>query len=196
MLDLNYSSKPFYDIRKLSFIIITLVVIAGALTAYNVVTFIHYSGKSGELKPESEFLEKKQSELEAELAEGKKILDDQKNKNMLDRVEEINTLIRSRVFSWTQLLNLLEKSVPSKVLVKSISPKFEEDGLYIYIQIMAEDYNGIIKFIENLDRQKMFKDIRPVSEATDLKGGTRQINADFSLRYDPHTITGEEAADE
>jgi Tfp pilus assembly protein PilN len=160
-----------------------LAVAAILLSAVNLIGFMNYGSEMKSLKPESRFLEDKQAEIERELKENNDLYEKSNYKKLLADAAEINNLIRTRVFSWTELLNALEKAIPRNVIVASLSPRFEGSDVLIAVSIETDNYEALLQFMKNLDKLERFKDIRPLTEMQEIRKGKKLIKADFSLKY-------------
>jgi type IV pilus assembly protein PilN len=184
MLDFNFASKPFEDIRRYFILIIFLIAVLVIFTGFNIYTFINYRKNASEMLPETKFLEEKKSKLELNIKQNKAELDKSDFLALKKEAGELNKLIEQRTFSWTKLLNNLEKTIPPELQVISIKPKTDENDIRITISVKAVDYNGILKFIKNMESSKYFSDVYPVFEDTQSKGSAREIIADFVFKYD------------
>jgi len=183
MLEFNYATEPFQNIRKIIYGIMVLAVAVILLTTFNLIGSMNYGREMKNLKPESRFLEDKKAEIERELKENNELYEKSNYKKLLADASEINNLIRTRVFSWTGLLNTLEKAIPRNVIVASLSPRFEGSDVLIAVSIETDNYEALLQFMKNLDELERFKDIRPLTEMQEIRKGKKLIKADFSLKY-------------
>lgn len=181
----NYSTKPFEEIARYYRIIIILGLLVIAMLTLNLFLYLDYRKESAQLIPERDFLEKKRDDIKSQLEAGKAELRKSENKELFKKISELNRLIESRIFSWTSLLNSLEKAIPSDVMVTAITPRIAEDGITITISVKTFDYRGILKLITNMDASRVFSGFYPVYENTDNKGGRKEITADFVFKYNP-----------
>jgi hypothetical protein len=83
---------------------------------------------------------------------------------VLDRASFLNSLIGARSFPWTKIFSDLEPILPAGVRVVSISPKLDKGRAQVSLTIGAASDEGKIKFLEALERSKMFSDIQVQQE--------------------------------
>jgi Tfp pilus assembly protein PilN len=184
-INFNYSGKPFEDMNKYYRAAIILGVLALLTIALNAYLYIDYRKASSELIPERDFLEKKRNAFELQLSRDRAALKRNENKALFKKIDELNQLIESRIFSWTRLLDALERTIPPDVMVTSINPRIGGDGVSITISVKTYDYRGILKLITNMDASVAFSGLYPVFENTENKGGRKEISADFTFKYNP-----------
>ena len=81
-------------------------------------------------------------------------------KQVLDRAAFLNSLIGQRSFPWTKVFMDLEQILPPGVRVVSISPKLDNGRAQVQLTVGAESDESKIKFLQNLERSKVFSDIQ------------------------------------
>jgi Tfp pilus assembly protein PilN len=106
-------------------------------------------------------------------------------KQVLDRAAFLNSLIGQRSFPWTKVFMDLEQILPPGVRVVNISPKLENGRAQVELTIGAESDESKIKFLQNLERSKVFSDIQVKDDrhSDQLNGGdkiTVQLTAWYS----------------
>ncbi|HSY64941.1 MAG TPA: PilN domain-containing protein [Terriglobales bacterium] len=106
-------------------------------------------------------------------------------KQVLDRAAFLNSLIGQRSFPWTKVFMDLEQILPPGVRVVNISPKLENGRAQVELTIGAESDESKIKFLQNLERSKVFSDIQVKDDrhSDQLSGGdkiTVQLTAWYS----------------
>jgi Tfp pilus assembly protein PilN len=106
-------------------------------------------------------------------------------KQVLDRAAFLNSLIGQRSFPWTKVFMDLEQILPPGVRVVNISPKLESGRAQVELTIGAESDESKIKFLQNLERSKVFSDIQVKDDrhSEQLAGGdkiTVQLTAWYS----------------
>ncbi len=106
-------------------------------------------------------------------------------KQVLDRAAFLNSLIGQRSFPWTKVFMDLEQILPPGVRVVNISPKLENGRAQVELTIGAESDESKIKFLQNLERSKVFSDIQVKDDrhSDQISGGdkiTVQLTAWYS----------------
>jgi Tfp pilus assembly protein PilN len=96
-------------------------------------------------------------------------------KQVLDRAAFLNSLIGQRSFPWTKVFMDLEQILPPGVRVVSISPKLDNGRAQVQLIVGAESDESKIKFLQNLERSKVFSDIQVKA---DRRSDQQQTTAD------------------
>jgi len=94
--------------------------------------------------------------------------------------EFANDAIRRRIFSWTELFNRLELVVPPNVMLTSVRPEIQAEGISIVSEGMAKDQEALLNFEEGLIKSAYFTRIYPGSERREQRGG----DLHFSVKFD------------
>src|SRR5262245_66070933 len=70
---------------------------------------------------------------------------------------QANDLIDRRTFSWTELFNRFETTIPDDVRIVSVRPRLERDGGFIIlITVVARGDDDVNAFMENLEKTGAF----------------------------------------
>lgn len=101
-----------------------------------------------------------------------------------DRSAFANTIILSRVFSWSTLFDRLEKMLPESVRLRSIRPVFSKKGIEVSVEALAKDHASLLKFEEALTDSEYFTFVYPVQELRS-KEGAGEINFGLTFGYVP-----------
>jgi Tfp pilus assembly protein PilN len=73
---------------------------------------------------------------------------------------EANVIIGQRLFSWTELLNRLETTLPDNVRISSLRPRVERDGTITVVMTVTGRSTGDIEvFMGNLDATTAFTQV-------------------------------------
>src|SRR2546423_593777 len=111
-LDINLASQPYEDARQFwmrwggavgAVALFTLVLLALDITGW-------VNARRDRTAIAEEFLNR------------------QENRNTRDKSQFLNELIERKAFSWTRVLENLEKVMPPRVHLKAISPQLDEDN--------------------------------------------------------------------
>jgi Tfp pilus assembly protein PilN len=105
-------------------------------------------------------------------------------KQVLDRASFLNSLIGQRSFPWTKVFMDLEQILPPGVRVVNISPKLESGRAQVELTIGAESDESKIKFLQNLERSKVFSDIQVKDDRrSDQSNGSDKITVQLTAWY-------------
>jgi Tfp pilus assembly protein PilN len=103
---------------------------------------------------------------------------------VLDRAAFLNSLIGQRSFPWTKIFMDLEQTLPPGVRVIKISPKLENGRAIVELTVGAESDEGKIKFLQALEKSKVFSDIRVKDDHNlELPGSPDRMTVDLTAWY-------------
>jgi Tfp pilus assembly protein PilN len=84
---------------------------------------------------------------------------------------EANGLIDARTFSWTELLNRLEATLPPEVRIENIRPITDREGrLSVSMIVFGHRAEDIEQFAEQLEKTGGFQHVNSSSETTNPQG--------------------------
>jgi len=160
VLRANLSTRPFYNERVVHAVATVVAVLVLAVTAWQIARVVRLSRYKTELntainrdKGQIEYLTK-------EAANVRRGLDQKELALVAAEAKEANTLIEMRTFSWTQLFNQLETTLPEDVMLTSVRPDFKESGVTrVNLEIQGRSGDVIDKFWERLEKTGAFHDI-------------------------------------
>ena len=85
--------------------------------------------------------------------------------------QEANGIIDQRVFSWTDLFNCLETTLPSTVRMTSITPRVDRDGqMYVSMVVVGRSIEDIDDFIAKLETSGAFADLLSRQQSVNNEG--------------------------
>jgi type IV pilus assembly protein PilN len=163
-IEINLSSRPFVNYRQFYLIAGSLLGLLSIVSFWN---FSQYRSSHERRKAFVESLSSDQMKLEAMGKEEEKLLRSLQTadtSDFLDRVEYVNQLINRRTFSWTRLLNDLEKLTPPNLQLASIKPQVRGTDLLIEIVVKGRNTQEMIQFVSNLENSGKFTDVSPMYE--------------------------------
>ncbi|MFO7980078.1 MAG: hypothetical protein R6V00_04490 [Candidatus Aminicenantes bacterium] len=179
-LNLNLAENPLRNKRLFHTIFFFLCGLSVVLLVISLVTFYQYRTKNQNIK---KAIVKIEDRINHTQREGKRYfaqIDTLSNEN-LAQVNFINHLISQKSFSWTGLFTALEKSLPDKCYIVSISPMQKEDTpTEIKLEIASAGLDPFFKFINNLYSMD-FNNFRLIREGRDETG---HLISEISLSYD------------
>jgi type IV pilus assembly protein PilN len=163
-IDINLSSRPFVNYRKFYLITGSLL---GLLFLASFWNWSQYRSSHERREAFVQSLSNDRLKLDAMGREQEKLLrslQTSETAEFLDRVEYVNQLINRRTFSWTQLLNDLEKLTPPNLQLASIKPQVRGSDLVIEIVVKGRVTQDMIQFVSNLENSGKFADVSPIYE--------------------------------
>jgi Tfp pilus assembly protein PilN len=104
---------------------------------------------------------------------------------------QANDLIDRRTFSWTELFNRFERTLPADVRITAVQPTIDRDRqIHLLVTVLARTVDDVNQFMENLDQTRAFVDLRSSSESATEDG---QITSALDMIYKP-AMPGEATA--
>ena len=171
MIRTNLSTRPFYNERAVHIGLIVLAVIVLLATAYNVSRILRYSSSDTRLATQASRDEARAADLRQEAARLRASVDPHQVELASAGARQANDLIDRRTFSWTELLNRFEKTLPDEVRISSVSPRLDRDkGIMLLVHVKARGVDDVQEFMENLEATGAFKDAEPVQDRLDDEG--------------------------
>ena len=104
-------------------------------------------------------------------------------REVLDRAAFLNSLIGQRSFPWTKIFMDLERALPPGVRVVKISPKLDNGRAIVDLTVGAQSDEGKVKFLEALEKSKVFSDIRVKRDHREDQPGGDRITVDLTAWY-------------
>ncbi|MCI0423419.1 MAG: PilN domain-containing protein [Acidobacteria bacterium] len=163
-IDANLASRPFVNHRKFYLISGALLVTLIGIAYWN---FARYQTVRARRSEVNEQLRRDRARFEALGREQEKVLarlQTPETADLLDRLEHANQLIRRRTFSWTRLLNDLERLTPANLQIVTIKPQIAGQGIIVEIVANGRSSRDNVQFVSNLESSGKFYDVSPLHE--------------------------------
>ncbi len=171
MIRTNLSTRPFYNEHLIHVWLAVACVAVLAATGYNVSRVLRYSRSDTTLATQASRDEARAADLRRQAAKLRASVDAQQVDFAAADARQANELIDRRTFSWTELFNRFEATLPDQVRIASVRPRVERDrGIVLNISVMASSVEEIKSFIANLEATGAFINVRPAEEHTDESG--------------------------
>jgi len=191
----NLSTRPFYNEGAVRvWLLIAALVVIGA-TIFNVTEAMRYRRSDIELVGRAQADEARAAELQRQAARLRAGVDPRRIDVAAAAAHQANELIDRRTFSWTELLNRLETTLPDEAHIVAIRPKLDKArGIVLTLNILAREVDDVSQFMENLEATGAFKNPRPTNERVNEQGlFESQIEANYTpANARPAATTGTE----
>jgi hypothetical protein len=159
MLRTNLSTKPFYNERGIHAVLGVAGVIVIALTIFNLTQIVVLKRRQSDLNDHATIAENRAHDLVAHANTVRRGLNPKDLEAVSGAAREANSLIGQRLFSWTDLLNRLEATLPDDVRITSMHPVIEKDGKIVIVMIVVgRRVEDIDQFMERLEGTGAFFD--------------------------------------
>lgn len=157
MIRTNLSTRPFYNERKVRLWLIAIALAVAAATMFNVSRVIRYSRSDTQLATEASRDEARAVDLRKEAARSRASVDPRQVDFASAEARQANDLIDRRTFSWTELFNRLETTLPDDVRITAVRPKIDRaKGFVVVVSVVARNVDDVDLFMENLEKAGAF----------------------------------------
>lgn len=138
-LDINLASRPYEDARQFWMRWGTAVGIIGVLTLFLLI--LDVSSWVNARRDRKAISEKRAliADRDQLRTHAEEFLNRPENRTTRDESQFLNQLIERKAFSWTRVLESLEKVMPPRLHVVSITPQLDEDNQLALRMIVAGD---------------------------------------------------------
>jgi Tfp pilus assembly protein PilN len=189
MLKTNLSTRPFYNEAAVRAWLVAIAILAAAATLFNVTRVLHYSRNDTELALQASRDEARATELRASAARLRASVDTKQIAAASIEAREANDLIERRTFSWTELFNRFEATLPPNVRITSVRPKLDEKTrrITLGVTVLAQTVDDMNQFLESLQSTGAFTNIGASLEEHINDAG--QLEVAFETAYVPHPPT-------
>lgn len=186
--DINLASQPYEDARAFYLrwggALALVAVLTLALVGFAVYKWRgtrESAGKSSELRQQI-------TRLERERAENQTILNRPENRSTRERSQFINGLIVRKSFSWTQVFSDLEKAMPARVHLLSITPELKEGRqIEIKMRVAGDSRDKALDLARRLEQSRRFRDAQVTGETANVQSGDDKVQMEISAFYVPDT---------
>jgi Tfp pilus assembly protein PilN len=188
-LDINLASQPYEDARQFWMRWGTAVVTAGLLTL--ILLTLDITGWVAARRDRTAMAEERAqiAQKDQVRAEAEKILNLPQNRNTRDTSQFLNELIERKAFSWTRVLESLEKVMPARVHLVEINPQLNEDNqLGLKMTVAGDSRERAIELAQRMEESGRFADTNITGERStqSTTGDTEQM--DIVAVYIPEPV--------
>jgi Tfp pilus assembly protein PilN len=164
----NLATRPFYNERAVQLVLLIIGLIAVVATVFNVTSIVGLSQRDTRLATQASRDEATAVDLRARAAKLRATIDPRVLEMAAADAQQANELIDRRTFSWIDLVNRLEATLPDDVRITSIRPKIDpKRGTVVTLAIVARNVDDINTFIGNLDATGAFSELAKKEERVD-----------------------------
>jgi type IV pilus assembly protein PilN len=128
-------------------------------------------------------------------ANAERVLSLPENRSTRDQSQFLNELIERKAFSWTRVLENLEKVMPPRVHLISINPQLDEDNqLGLKMTVAGDSRDRAIELARRMEESRRFSQTDIVSERSERSGTGETEMFDIVAYYIPETLSASAAA--
>jgi hypothetical protein len=163
-LKINLASQPYEDARRFliawSSVIGVLALVLFVLTFGLVTNFRNFRERRANIDREQQVLQDLNAKQQQDLA----ILNRPDNKDVREKSQFINELIRRKEVSWTTIFTDLEQLMPSNLRVIGVAPRVQEDKIMIQMELAGDSRDRAAELARRMEKSNVFRDAQIVNE--------------------------------
>lgn len=176
MLRTNLSTRPFYNDRAVRIGLGAAVLAVAALTLFNGLQVLTLNARNTETSARAEQAEASTLQSRERARAIAQALDKVEVTAVQTAAGEANRLIEQRSFSWTDLFNRFETTLPADVRIAAVAPQFDNDGrLLIVISTVAREVEDLHQFIDRLEADGGLREVIPRQQDVQADGTLRAV---------------------
>lgn len=179
-IHLNLAAKPYRDYRPY----IAVVVVASLLTAFlalqNVDAWLRYQHNTRTTRGEIDGIERQIKDEQRRADAAAQRLRSVDTKLLSAQASYVNARLAERAFSWSELLDRLERVLPDDVRIESVSPTFNRDGMvHLNLPCYGKSGTSMVTTIDHLNHDPQFSNAFPANEEKVADGYRFVIGVDY-----------------
>jgi Tfp pilus assembly protein PilN len=165
-IHLNLAARPFRDYRPVYAVVVVMALLTAFLALNNVDTFLRYRTETKTTRANIAKLEQQIADEQRGAETLAQRLHGVDLKLLASQTEFANAQLAERAFSWSELLDRLEKVLPTDVRLQSVTPSFDKDGLvHLSMTCITKTGEGLTATINRFNRDPSFANAFPATEA-------------------------------
>ena len=151
MLKLNLATRPFYNERVIDSVLLLLGIVALVLMVAGGRTVFQLSNTYTDVVRMAELSATQVGTVTQEMVALNQSVSEDELEALRLSAAEANRLIDQRVFSWTELFNIIEQTLPNRVMLTGLRPIRNSGSMTLTIGVIGERITDIEQFIEDLE---------------------------------------------
>ena len=190
MIRTNLATRPFYNERAVRLVLLLVATLGVAATIFNVNQIVLLSRRDTALLTQASRDEARAADLRRDATRLRATVDPRLLEAASTDARQANDLIDRRTFSWTELLNLFETTLPDQVRIATLRPKLDaKRGIVLTIIVFGRDVEDINQFVDNIEATHAFTQLQKLDERFDEQG---ELQATIEGVYTPSTASRKE----
>ena len=171
MLRTNLATRPFYNERAVHFGLAIAAALVVAVTVFNVTALVRLTKEDAQLSAQALRAETRAAGLRRAALALRRSVNPKDLEAVSLAAREANTIIDQRTFSWTELFNRFETTLPPEMRIASVAPSVDRDGrMRVTVLVVARRVEDIDTFMEELEGTGAFADLLSRQEFVNQEG--------------------------
>jgi Tfp pilus assembly protein PilN len=156
--NVNLASQPYEDARRFALLWGSGLLLFALLTAGLLFIAIRSWRNASEIRGHIASEQAKLNQLQEQQERDQAILNRPENRDVREKSQFLNTLIRRKQFSWTQVFASLEQLMPGRLQVLSITPELTDDNqILVHVMVAGDARDKSIQLVRNLEKSSTFR---------------------------------------
>jgi len=178
----NLSTRPFYNEHAVHLALLVVAVLVIVASVFNATRVIQLSSSDTRQATQASRDEKSAADLRRSANRLRATVDSKQLELVSVQARRANDLIDRRTFSWTDLFNRFETTLPDEVRITSMRPRIvPKEGTVLTITVIARGVEDVNEFVLNLDKNGAFTNVLPVED----RANEGLIEAVLEMKYTP-----------
>jgi len=179
-IHLNLAAKPYRDYRPYIAVMAIGWLLVALMALNNLDTWYRYQHDTKTTREEIATLQRQTQLEQTKLQDSERRLHTVNVPLMTAQTEYVNSVLAERAFSWSELLDRLERVIPDDVRLVSISPSFNKNGLvHLSLACVGKSGESMVSVIDRLYADPHFARPFPSSETNTGNGYEFGISVDY-----------------
>jgi Tfp pilus assembly protein PilN len=186
MLRTNLATQPFYNERAVRVFLAVIGVLAIGLTLFNAYEIVDLRRQNRSAADAMARNDAQAREHRAKANEIRRAIDRTRLDAVSFAAREANSLIDRRTFSWTELLNQFESTLPPDVRIGGVQLQVDGDGRrLVQISVFSRRIEDLEEFMDALGKTGMFSSVLSRADVPDESG---VLHSELQAYYTPAPI--------
>lgn len=155
----NLATRPFYNDRAVHLALAAVGLAVAAVLLSGGLRLVELSRTHRVLTMQAEAAEREAAAVSAQAARHERAVPADGPEASNAAAEEVKRLIAARLFSWTAFFNVIERTLPSGVMLTAVRPDADERGTSIDLAVIGRTVADVEEFIRRLEATGRFRDV-------------------------------------
>jgi hypothetical protein len=151
MLRGNLATRPFYNERLVGLGVALVAVVALAVSVFNGQQLVELTRQRADFENRIAANEQQAAVIRRQAEATQRTVDRKHLQLLVNQTHEANDLIDQRTFSWTALMEVIERTLPIDVRLVAVSPKIDKDGTLITMIVVSRKDEALAAFVSALE---------------------------------------------
>ncbi|HKB78607.1 MAG TPA: hypothetical protein VKH35_02720 [Thermoanaerobaculia bacterium] len=164
-LHLNLAARPYRDYRPLYAVVVVASLVIFFLMLNNVETGVRYLRDTKATRARIDKLEQQAANEEKRTRDLDQRLRTVDVEQLALQTQFANTQLAERAFSWSELLDRLERVLPGDVRIQSVTPSFLKSGaVRLNMDMWGKSGDSMVRTLDRFNRDLHFSNPFPSAE--------------------------------